>query len=124
MKVTVTGATGLIGTKLVAALKARGDDVLVLSRSPDKATDALGVPALAWDLLAGPPPAEALDGRDAVVHLAGAPVAQRWNAAAQAGHPRLPGDRHAQPRGRPRGGGVATRRARVVVGRGLLRQAR
>lgn len=79
MKVTVTGASGLIGTKLVAALKARGDDVLVLSRSPEKATIALGVPALAWDLLAGPPPAEALAGRDAVVHLAGEPVAQRWN---------------------------------------------
>ncbi|WP_372788771.1 TIGR01777 family oxidoreductase [Paraconexibacter sp.] len=79
MKVTVTGATGLIGTKLVSALKARGDDVIVLSRSPEKASAALGVPALAWDLLAGAPPAEALDGRDAVVHLAGAPVAQRWN---------------------------------------------
>jgi len=80
MKVTVTGASGLIGTKLVAALKARGDDVLVLSRSPEKASEKLGVPALAWDLLAGPPPAEALAGRDAVIHLAGEPVAQRWNA--------------------------------------------
>lgn len=81
MKVTVTGATGLIGTKLIEALRGRGDDVLVLSRSPEKATAALGVPALAWDLLAGPPPAEALAGRDGVVHLAGEPVAQRWNAA-------------------------------------------
>jgi len=80
MKVTVTGPTGLIGTKLVAALKARGDDVLVLSRSPENAAEALGVPALGWDVLAGPPPAAALDGRDAVVHLAGAPVAQRWSA--------------------------------------------
>ncbi|MTD42854.1 TIGR01777 family protein [Conexibacter sp. W3-3-2] len=80
MKVTVTGASGLIGTKLVAALKARGDDVLVLSRSPEKTSEKLGVPALAWDLLAGPPPAEAVDGRDAIVHLAGEPVAQRWNA--------------------------------------------
>ena len=37
MKVTVTGATGLIGTALVAALKARGDEVTVLSRDPGRA---------------------------------------------------------------------------------------
>lgn len=83
MKVTVTGATGLIGTKLVTALKARGDDVLVLARDPEKATGALRTPALAWDAVGGPPPAEALAGRDAVVHLAGAPVAQRWSEKAK-----------------------------------------
>jgi uncharacterized protein (TIGR01777 family) len=32
----------------------------------------------AWDVLAGEPPAESLTGADAVVHLAGCPVAQRW----------------------------------------------
>ncbi len=79
MKVTVTGATGLIGTKLVAALKARGDDVIVLSRSPERASASLGVPALEWDVVSGPPPATAVEGRDAIVHLAGEPVAQRWN---------------------------------------------
>jgi uncharacterized protein (TIGR01777 family) len=80
MNVTLTGATGLIGTKLVRALRERGDTVTVLSRSPDKARSALGVDAVAWDPLAGPAPAEALAGRDAVVHLAGEPVAQRWSA--------------------------------------------
>jgi hypothetical protein len=79
MNVTLTGATGLIGQRLVAALKARGDQVTVLSRDAEKATAALGVPAVAWDALAGPAPAEALAGRDAVIHLAGEPVAQRWN---------------------------------------------
>jgi uncharacterized protein (TIGR01777 family) len=79
MNVTVTGATGLIGTRLVHALRARGDDVTVLTRSPERAQAKLGVEALAWDPLAGPAPAEALRGRDAVVHLAGEPVAQRWN---------------------------------------------
>ena len=79
MNVTVTGATGLIGTKLVRTLRARGDGVTVLSRSPDKARAALGVDAIAWDLMAGPAPVEALRGRDAVVHLAGEDVAQRWN---------------------------------------------
>jgi uncharacterized protein (TIGR01777 family) len=80
MKITLTGATGLIGQRLVGALKDRGDDVTVLSRNAEKATAALGVPAVAWDAMAGPAPTEALSGRDAVVHLAGEPVAQRWNA--------------------------------------------
>ena len=34
-RVTVTGATGLLGTRLVRALRDRGDDVTVLSRTPD-----------------------------------------------------------------------------------------
>lgn len=80
MNVTVTGATGLIGSKLVAAFKVRGDTVTVLSRSPDKAAEALGVEAIAWDPSSGPAPATAFAGRDAVIHLAGEPVARRWNA--------------------------------------------
>jgi uncharacterized protein (TIGR01777 family) len=79
MNVTLTGATGLIGTKLVRALRDHGDTVTVLSRSPEKAQAALGVAAIAWDPLAGPAPVEALRGRDAVIHLAGEPVAQRWS---------------------------------------------
>lgn len=80
MNVTITGATGLIGQRLVAALKERGDEVTVLSRNAEKATAALGVPAVAWGSLKEPAPISALAGRDAVVHLAGEPVAQRWNA--------------------------------------------
>ena len=81
MRVTVTGATGLIGPRLVAVLQSRGDEVTVLTRDPAKARSALGdVQAVAWPDPAGSPaPAEALSGRDAVVHLAGEPVAQRWN---------------------------------------------
>lgn len=76
MKVAVTGATGLIGRRLVAALGDRGDDVVALSRSP-------GLGAVVWDPLTGPAPAEALAGSDAVVHLAGENIAQRWTAAAK-----------------------------------------
>jgi uncharacterized protein (TIGR01777 family) len=72
MRVTVTGATGLIGTRLVAALRARGDEVTLLSRSGAEGT-------VAWDPLAGPAPVAALEGADAVVHLAGEPIAQRWS---------------------------------------------
>ena len=86
MKVAVTGATGTIGRALVAALHERGDEVAVLSRNPDKATEALGagVDAYAWpDPESEPAPAEAFADADAVVHLAGEPVDQRWNDEAK-----------------------------------------
>ncbi len=83
MKITLTGATGLIGSRLVRALKARGDEVSVLSRNPARAREALGVEAVEWDPMASPAPADALAGRDAVVHLAGENVAQRWSDAAK-----------------------------------------
>jgi len=80
MNITLTGATGLIGVRLVRALRERGDDVTFLSRRPEGAAARLGVEAVGWDPQAGPAPEPALAGRDAVVHLAGEPVAQRWNA--------------------------------------------
>ncbi|HEY6891523.1 MAG TPA: TIGR01777 family oxidoreductase [Solirubrobacter sp.] len=60
MRVTITGASGLIGSKLVAALEQRGDEVTKVS------------------LRNGPPDPAQLAGRDAIVHLAGENVAQRW----------------------------------------------
>jgi uncharacterized protein (TIGR01777 family) len=66
-RITVTGGTGRIGSLLVDELEKRGDEVTVLSRRTG------------WDATAGPAPAEALEGRDAVIHLAGEDIAQRWN---------------------------------------------
>jgi NAD dependent epimerase/dehydratase family enzyme len=83
MRVTVTGATGLVGRRLVAALEERGDEVTVLSRAAEKASALLGVEAAAWDAGAEAAPVAALAGRDAVVHLAGEKVDQRWNDAAK-----------------------------------------
>lgn len=99
MRVTVTGATGLIGRRVVARLLERGDDVTVLSRDPRSAHTEialveravaggsaggdLAVDVRAWSPGDGPAPAEALAGRDAVVHLAGEPVAQRWSDQAR-----------------------------------------
>jgi uncharacterized protein len=81
MRVTVTGATGLIGTSLVAAMRERGTQVTVLTRDPDRARARLGaVEAVGWNMLDDPAPAAALEERDAIVHLAGEPVAQRWSA--------------------------------------------
>ncbi len=86
MRVAVTGATGLIGRALVKALQGRGDEVVALSRDPGRARQALGdgVEAHAWPNPTGaPPPEAALAGADAVVHLLGEPVAQRWTAQAK-----------------------------------------
>jgi uncharacterized protein len=108
MKVTVTGASGLVGGSLVAKLLQRGDEVTVLTRDPDRARAKLGSDApmagggqsvdasgsesmdasaalelVRWDLMSEPAPAQALAGRDAVVHLAGEPVAQRWSEQAK-----------------------------------------
>jgi uncharacterized protein len=82
MRVTLTGATGGIGRGLAEALIARGDEVTALTRSPERAAGRLpqGVAAVGWDPVAGPAPADALAGRDAVVNLAGENVAQRWTS--------------------------------------------
>jgi uncharacterized protein (TIGR01777 family) len=88
-RVTVTGASGLIGTPMVAALQRGGAEVTVLARDPARAQERLqraglgAVEVFAWDLLGEPAPAAALAGRDAVVHLAGENVAQRWNDRAK-----------------------------------------
>jgi uncharacterized protein len=79
MRVAVTGATGMIGTALVRALKARGDEVTALSRDAERASATLGVAAETWaDPKAEQPPLDALRGRDGVVHLLGEVIAQRW----------------------------------------------
>ncbi len=83
MRVTVTGASGLIGSALVAELREQGDEVTVLSRDPARARASLGVEAVGWDPLAEPAPVAALSGRDAVVHLAGENIAQRWSERAK-----------------------------------------
>ncbi|HEV3351288.1 MAG TPA: TIGR01777 family oxidoreductase [Acidimicrobiales bacterium] len=74
MKVVVTGSTGLIGTALVRALETRGDGVTrMVRRSP-------GTGEARWDPEAGQIEAAALEGHDAVVHLAGAGIGDhRWS---------------------------------------------
>ena len=71
--VAVTGASGLIGTALTAALEKRGDRVLPIGRRPP----AGGV---AWDLAARRIDEAALEGVDVVVHLAGERIDGRWTA--------------------------------------------
>ena len=86
MRVAVTGATGTIGRALVEELRARGDEVTVLSRDAERAREAFGgtVEAVTWRLpKTEPAPADGLAGRDGVVHLLGEPIAQRWSDEAK-----------------------------------------
>ncbi|HUA12736.1 MAG TPA: TIGR01777 family oxidoreductase [Solirubrobacteraceae bacterium] len=83
-RATVTGASGLIGRRLLAALKAAGADVTALTRDPSRAGPLLGgARAVQWDPLAGPAPAQALEGADVVFNLAGETIAQRWSERAR-----------------------------------------
>jgi len=86
VKVTVTGATGTLGRAVVGALRDRGDAVTALSRDAGAAREKLGdgVRACEWKApKAEAPPAAALSGQDAVLHLLGEPVAQRWSDSAK-----------------------------------------
>ncbi|MFM7211586.1 MAG: TIGR01777 family oxidoreductase [Actinomycetota bacterium] len=77
MKVAATGASGLIGSALVPALRARGHEVVRLVRRAPSAPDEVR-----WDPAAGTVDLAALQGIDAVVHLAGAGVGdKRWTEA-------------------------------------------
>lgn len=75
MKVVVTGSHGLIGSALVPALVARGDQVQRLVRQQPGPDD------ITWDPVAGELDPATLAGADAVVHLAGVGIAdKRWTA--------------------------------------------
>jgi uncharacterized protein len=85
-RVVVTGATGTIGSAVCRVLRARGDQVVALSRDPARARALLAgdVTAYGWhEPSSAPPPAEALAGADAVIHLLGEPIAQRWSDSAK-----------------------------------------
>jgi uncharacterized protein (TIGR01777 family) len=75
MNVLVTGGTGFVGNRLVDLLCARGDRVTIVTRHPESARSArAGVTYERW--------LPDIARFDAVVHLAGEPIAgKRWNAA-------------------------------------------
>lgn len=78
----MTGASGLVGSRLCGELVAAGDRVLAHSRTPGLQASMPGVSWLGGDLTRPGDWQQALAEADAVVHLAGAPIAaRRWNAA-------------------------------------------
>lgn len=76
MRVAVTGSTGLLGSRLVRDLRAAGDEVVRVVRPGSAGGD---IDVVRWDPAAGTIDAAALEGVDAVVHLAGEGIAEkRW----------------------------------------------
>ena len=76
MRVLVSGSSGLIGGELVRRLRAEGHEVTRLVRRVPRPGEA------AWDPVEGTADAPALEGHDAVVHLAGAGLGDhRWTRA-------------------------------------------
>jgi uncharacterized protein (TIGR01777 family) len=76
MKILLTGGTGLIGSHLIPRLQALHHEITVVTRSPEKARQVLGTGVDIWKSLAEQ---QNLDGFDAVINLAGEPIAdKRW----------------------------------------------
>jgi uncharacterized protein (TIGR01777 family) len=77
MAIIVTGASGLLGTALAEALRAEGREVVRLVRRPPQRDDEAF-----WDPAEHVVDLAALEGAEAVVHLAGAPIGgRRWTPA-------------------------------------------
>jgi hypothetical protein len=71
MRILVTGSTGFIGRPLVAQLRERGHDIVRLVRSSS-------VPGIAWDPLRKEIDYRRLENFDAVIHLAGESINDKW----------------------------------------------
>lgn len=78
-RVAITGASGLLGSALAAHLRRQGITVHRIKRGT-----AAVAPDIAWSPSTGILDLSALEGVDAIVNLAGAPIAQRWNAKRKA----------------------------------------
>lgn len=76
MQIAITGASGLIGRALVPALEGDGHEIVRLVRR-----EATTAAEASWDPASGIVDVAALAGVDAVVHLAGETIGQRWTSS-------------------------------------------
>ncbi|MBC7458427.1 MAG: TIGR01777 family protein, partial [Bdellovibrionaceae bacterium] len=81
MRILITGATGLLGKKLLIDLLKKGHTVIGIGRDKNKIIELPAKQTYSWDALSDQEfPQDSLKHCDAVIHLAGEPVAaRRWN---------------------------------------------
>lgn len=86
MKIAVTGATGFVGSRLIAKLQEENHQVLAFCRSVDRAkvmfppANFPGLEIISYTAGVGGEWEAQIAGCDAVVNLAGEPIAERWTA--------------------------------------------
>ena len=78
MKILITGATGLIGSELVKLLLSKNHSVHYLTTANAKIKEEPNYKGFYWNPQEGKIDERCIDGVDAIVHLAGANIAQRW----------------------------------------------
>jgi uncharacterized protein (TIGR01777 family) len=83
MNITITGATGFIGRRLIGRLASEPHQLHALSRHTNVKFGNTAVWISKWEPTTEEPPPESLANADAVVHLAGEPIAQRWTPEAK-----------------------------------------
>ena len=83
MKIAITGATGLVGSRLVSQLQQKGHQILVFTRNPSKAQRVFSATSDLEVVQYTPQESgewqKRVSGCDAVVNLAGEPIAERWS---------------------------------------------
>lgn len=118
MRVLITGASGLLGSAVADALLARGDEVVGLTRDPDRARPKNPtVRWHAWHAGTERPPAEAFEEVDAVVNLIGEEINQRLTDEAKR---RIRESRVTASRNLLQGIEAAGHRPRVFVGQSAI----
>jgi uncharacterized protein (TIGR01777 family) len=79
MNIAMTGATGFLGKRLIARLLADGHELHLAGRRAPSDLPA-GVRFSLWPAPSAEFPVDAIAAADAIIHLVGEPVAQRWTA--------------------------------------------
>jgi uncharacterized protein len=118
MRVLITGASGLLGAAVADALLARGDEVVGLTRDPDKAKP--GNPTVtwhAWQATTERPPPEAFAEVDAVVNFIGEEINQRLTTKAKE---RIRASRVTASRNLVQGIGALERKPKVFIGQSAI----
>lgn len=77
MRIVVTGSTGLVGGYLTRYFRSNHHDVLEVSRRESKAGSLK--PVVVWDPAQSKLDAAAVENADVFIHLAGAPISERWS---------------------------------------------